>query len=176
MSRDDLNFDQMMQQMGVRPLHKRADIKPLEFSADGDADAAADAEFEAAMAEMEAPSNKDAVTRKRSSEVGVREVRYSAKAKLHIQASLDLHGKHQEEALFLLERFIRQCREDGMREVAVISGKGTHSVDRVPVLKPLVLSWVLSDGRTYISSIGEAPRTYGGAGVWVVTLRPMLKR
>ena len=107
MSRDDLQFDQMMKQMGVRPLHEKAPVKPLEFTGDLAADAKADAEFEAAMAAMQSPSNKDTVTTRKSANSGVREVRYSAKAKLHIQASLDLHGKHQEEAVFLLRRFIR---------------------------------------------------------------------
>ncbi len=171
MSREDLQFDQMMKQLGVRPLHERAAVKPLEFQTNEADDSAADAEFAAAMAELETAENKDAAPRNVARTIQVREVRYSSKANLHIQSSLDLHGKHQEEAIGLLSRFIRQCREDRMREVAVITGKGHHSHGGVPVLKPLVREWALTDGRYAIATIGEAPRMYGGAGVWIVTLR-----
>ena len=217
MSRDDLKFDQMMKQMGVRPLHEQAPVKPLQFEANAEADAAADAEFAAAMAALDtgaststsasapsravAPSRtaarqpeyenvgladeefaaamaqlesvpqKDVVEPPARSHIDVQEVRYGARATLHVQASLDLHGATQADALLRLQRFVRQCSEDRMHEVAVIAGKGHHSHGGVPVLKPLVRAWVLTEGKRYVDTIGEAPRVYGGSGVWILTLR-----
>ena len=134
--------------------------------------ALADEEFAAAMAQLDSVPQKDISEPPVMSHIDVKEVRYGARATLHVQASLDLHGVTQTDALFRLQRFVRQCSEDRMHEVAIITGKGHHSHGGIAVLKPLVRAWVLTEGKRYVDTIGEAPRTYGGAGVWILTLRP----
>jgi DNA-nicking Smr family endonuclease len=58
------------------------------------------------------------------------------------EARLDLHGRSREEALRALERFLELARTDGKRCVLVIHGRGAHSRDDAPVLKPLVWHWL----------------------------------
>jgi len=58
------------------------------------------------------------------------------------EARLDLHGRSREEALRALERFLELARGDGKRCVLVIHGRGAHSRDDAPVLKPLVWHWL----------------------------------
>ncbi len=89
-----------------------------------------------------------------------------------IQAELDLHGMVRTEAKEALDRFISDARLKGHRCVCVVTGRGLHSEDQIPVLKEGVQTW-LTRGRTgrQVLAFTSARREDGGAGAVYVLLR-----
>lgn len=88
------------------------------------------------------------------------------------QAHLDLHGLTREEARPALERFIQNARIAGHRCVRVITGRGLHSQDQLPVLREGVQQW-LTRGRTarQVLALCSARPQDGGPGALYVLLR-----
>jgi DNA-nicking Smr family endonuclease len=88
------------------------------------------------------------------------------------QAHLDLHGLGRDEARAALERFIDQSKLAGRRCVLVVTGRGLHSRDQLPVLKAGVQGW-LSRGRLarHVLAFCSARPQDGGAGALYVLLR-----
>jgi DNA-nicking Smr family endonuclease len=88
------------------------------------------------------------------------------------QARLDLHGLTREEAQGALERFVDRSRLAGHRCVLVVTGRGLHSPDQVPVLRAGVQGW-LSGGRSarHVLAFSTARPQDGGAGALYVLLR-----
>jgi DNA-nicking Smr family endonuclease len=52
--------------------------------------------------------------------------------------TLDLHGQHRGEAETLVRSHLRKCKEDGLKNTLIITGRGSHSVDGVAKLRPEV--------------------------------------
>jgi len=52
--------------------------------------------------------------------------------------TIDLHGLHVTEAIQRVEQRVKQAREEGRKNLTVIVGRGNHSVDGIPKLKPAV--------------------------------------
>jgi DNA-nicking Smr family endonuclease len=88
------------------------------------------------------------------------------------QASLDLHGLNRDQARAALERFIEQGRLAGHRCVLVVTGRGLHSRDQLPVLKAGAQGW-LTRGRLarHVLAFCTARPQDGGAGALYVLLR-----
>jgi DNA-nicking Smr family endonuclease len=88
------------------------------------------------------------------------------------QAQVDLHGLTRDEAKPALERFIQQSRIAGHRCVLVVTGRGLHSKDQLPVLKEGVQQW-LTRGKPSKQVLGlcSARPKDGGAGAIYVLLR-----
>jgi DNA-nicking Smr family endonuclease len=86
-----------------------------------------------------------------------------------VQAELDLHGMITHEAHDSLADFLFIARQQGLRCVRVIHGKGLTSPNREPVLKGKVRRWLAhwDDVLAYV----EAPRHAGGGGALLVLLR-----
>lgn len=83
------------------------------------------------------------------------------------QATLDLHGKTQEEAEAAVKDFLNDCRGHKIRKISIITGKGLHSEGGVGVLRDTVSRILDSDGG--ITERSSAPLQYGGAGaLWVI--------
>jgi DNA-nicking Smr family endonuclease len=89
-----------------------------------------------------------------------------------VQAHLDLHGLTKVEAKAALEKFIHESRLKGLRCVLVVTGRGLHSKDQIPVLKEGVQTW-LSHGRIarQVLAFTTAKPQDGGAGAVYVLLR-----
>jgi DNA-nicking Smr family endonuclease len=89
------------------------------------------------------------------------------------EARLDLHGRSRAEALAALERFVAAAREQGRRCVLVIHGRGAHSSDDAPVLKPLVWRWLAASPQAAASVLAfvSARPGEGGDGATRVLLR-----
>lgn len=88
------------------------------------------------------------------------------------QAHVDLHGMTKDEAKEALETFIQKSRIAGHRCVLVVTGRGIHSKDQVPVIKQGVQQW-LTRGRlakTVLAFCTAKPKD-GGAGAAYVLLR-----
>lgn len=89
-----------------------------------------------------------------------------------VQAHLDLHGLTRDEAKPKLEAFVQKSRIDGHRCVLVITGRGLHSKDQIPVLKEGVQQW-LARGKQHkqVLAFCTARPKDGGAGAVYVLLR-----
>ncbi len=89
-----------------------------------------------------------------------------------VQADLDLHGTRVEDARALVERFLLQSNQRGLRCVRIVHGRGNHSPGGVSVLKAELPGW-LSRGaaRRALLAYTTAPPRDGGAGAICVLLR-----
>ncbi len=86
-----------------------------------------------------------------------------------IQGQLDLHGMRREEAREALAEFLRNAVKRGLRCVRVIHGKGLGSVNKEPVLKSKVRSWLVQ--KEEVIAFCQAKAADGGSGALVVLLR-----
>lgn len=86
-----------------------------------------------------------------------------------IQAQLDLHGMRRDEAREALGEFLRNAVKRGMRCVRIVHGKGLGSVNKEPVLKSKVRSWLVQ--KEEVMAFCQARAAEGGAGALVVLLK-----
>lgn len=86
-----------------------------------------------------------------------------------IQTQLDLHGMRRDEAREALAEFLRNAVKRGMRCVRVIHGKGLGSVNKEPVLKSKVRSWLVQ--KEEVIAFCQARAADGGSGALVVLLK-----
>jgi DNA-nicking Smr family endonuclease len=86
-----------------------------------------------------------------------------------IQNQLDLHGMRRDEAREALAEFLRNSSKRGLRCVRVIHGKGLGSVNKEPVLKNKVRSWLVQ--KEEVIAFCQARAVDGGAGALVVLLK-----
>ena len=83
------------------------------------------------------------------------------------QAILDLHGYTVSEAESRVKAFLGECRDNGLRKISIITGKGLHSEDGVGVLRDAVIR-VLDESGT-VSEKFSAPQSAGGSGaLWII--------
>ena len=86
-----------------------------------------------------------------------------------IQNQLDLHGLRREEAREALAQFLRDATRRGLRCVRVIHGKGLGSINKEPVLKIKVRSWLVQ--KEEVIAYCQARAADGGSGALVVLLK-----
>jgi DNA-nicking Smr family endonuclease len=86
-----------------------------------------------------------------------------------IQSQLDLHGMRRHEAREALGEFLRNAVKRGQRCVRIIHGKGLGSINREPVLKSKVRSWLVQ--KDEVIAFCQARAVDGGAGALVVLLK-----
>ena len=86
-----------------------------------------------------------------------------------IQNQLDLHGLRREEAGEALAQFLRDATRRGLRCVRVIHGKGLGSINKEPVLKNKVRSWLVQ--KEEVIAYCQARAADGGSGALVVLLK-----
>jgi DNA-nicking Smr family endonuclease len=86
-----------------------------------------------------------------------------------IQGQLDLHGMRRDEAREALGEFLRNAVKRGQRCVRIVHGKGLGSVNREPVLKNKVRSWLVQ--KDEVIAFCQARAMDGGAGALVVLLK-----
>jgi DNA-nicking Smr family endonuclease len=110
------------------------------------------------------------------------------RGRVEIEARIDLHGHHhQTKARSQLLGFLRRARENGFRQVLVITGKGagTRAIDQrrfepwtpeeraLPgVLRRSFTQWM--DDPVFaslVSGYAESHRRHGGSGAFYVMLR-----
>lgn len=91
------------------------------------------------------------------------------KARIAIDARIDLHGLSEERAHAGLLHFLGEARLNGWRIVLVITGKGSHSGG---VLRAAVPRW-LGEARfaALVGGYRVADRSHGGEGALYVRLR-----
>lgn len=77
---------------------------------------------------------------------------------------LDLHGLYRGEAVQMLEDFLFDSRQKGFTQVEIITGRGSHSLNGVPVLKNAVLSYLNIHSFSYTESNSFL---FGGGSLYV---------
>lgn len=88
-----------------------------------------------------------------------------------ISDHLDLHGLTVPQAHQRLTRFIQQARQQGLRCLLVIHGRGKSSPLGQPILKPHVIAWLSRSGlRRHVLAFATARPYDGGAGALYVLL------
>jgi DNA-nicking Smr family endonuclease len=96
---------------------------------------------------------------------------------IEIDATLDLHGLHQDEARAALGRFVPARAARGDRTLLVITGKGLKKTDDLQILDRGVLRamlpvWLSEPGLApYIAGWDSAAPGHGGDGAFYVRLR-----
>jgi len=90
--------------------------------------------------------------------------------KMHLEATLDLHGLTIDVAIGKLRAFLTESRELGRRRVLVVHGKGTHSDHGAP-LREAVVADLLGPASGLVHAFASAPPTNGGDGATVVMIR-----
>jgi len=82
---------------------------------------------------------------------------------------IDLHGLGQDQARALLERFVLQAWEEGLRSVLVITGKGLRGDG---VLRRMTPEWLAAPHlRHAVAGVSEAHRRHGGEGALYIALK-----
>jgi DNA-nicking Smr family endonuclease len=93
---------------------------------------------------------------------------------IEVELELDLHGYRAEEARQILELCFKDCRQQHVRCLRIIHGKGYGSAEQQPVLKQLVNVWLRQ--REDVLAFCSATRRDGGAGAVYVLLRSAQKQ
>lgn len=94
------------------------------------------------------------------------------RGQLPIEARLDLHGLTQDKAHRALARFIADCESRGLRNLLIITGKGSAGDDGRGVLKAAVPRWLNErELRPRVLSFSWAQPRHGGAGALYLLLR-----
>ena len=86
-----------------------------------------------------------------------------------IQDSLDLHGLRSETARKLLQDFLHESTQHGLRCVCVIHGKGRHTEGGEGILKSRTRHWLTQCAE--VLAFCEAPQRAGGCGAVCVLLK-----
>ncbi len=82
---------------------------------------------------------------------------------------LDLHGKTREEAIMMVQNFVKTCHVNQFRTALIITGKGYRSGKRGPVLNQEVRNWLKKNGKPYLKDFQNAPPHLGGSGAfWLI--------
>jgi DNA-nicking Smr family endonuclease len=103
--------------------------------------------------------------------------RRAAKGLIPIDARLDLHGMTEPAAHTRVTRFILGSREEGLRLVLVITGKGSRGVSGIGgegrgVIRARFLDWIeTAPLRGAIARVAQAKPKDGGAGAFYVFLK-----
>jgi len=93
------------------------------------------------------------------------------KGQYSVGAELDLHGHTRPEAQVALAQFIKHSRENNIRCVRIIHGKGYGSNNQGPKIKPLVNKWLQQ--RNEILAFCSARPNDGGTGAAYVLLKSL---
>jgi len=86
-----------------------------------------------------------------------------------VQDSLDLHGNSSDAARRLLQQFLHEATQQGLRCVLLIHGKGINSRGGEAVLRKLTRHWLTQ--RPEVLAYCDAPPKDGGSGAVLVLLK-----
>jgi len=90
--------------------------------------------------------------------------------KVHVDATLDLHGHTIEPAISALRAFLIESHRLARRCVLIVHGRGTHSDVGAP-LREAVLSDLLGEASGLVHAFSSAAAAAGGDGATYVMLR-----
>ncbi|MFK5926542.1 MAG: Smr/MutS family protein [Desulfuromusa sp.] len=100
-----------------------------------------------------------------------RRMKQLKQGKLSPDASLDLHGCQCAEVVGKLRVLLQNARHQGWQTLLVITGRGLHSEDGVPILRDEAEKFLSGAGKNFVAEWGRAPKQYGGEGAIILFLR-----
>ncbi|MBN2693389.1 Smr/MutS family protein [bacterium] len=86
-----------------------------------------------------------------------------------VDHQIDLHGLLMDEAINKVKEMLIYTLSDKYKTVLIITGKGKHS-KHGPILKHAIKTYLLSRGDV-IQKVEYAPKSMGGEGAFLVTMR-----
>ncbi len=89
--------------------------------------------------------------------------------KLAIEARIDLHNLHQEQAALAVNEFIQSALTKNQKILLIIHGKGYRSENQLPVIKKWVLGYLYH--HPSVLAYAPAPNQLGGSGATLIMLR-----
>lgn len=87
------------------------------------------------------------------------------------QAELDFHNRGiltQDHIKEIVDAFLENCRARKLSKVLLITGKGIHSRNGMPVVKPFVKKYLRS--KPFVARVDEGRFDRGGSGTLEVVL------
>jgi len=87
------------------------------------------------------------------------------------EAEFDFHGRgilRDGDVRRLADEFLEECRDRGLSKVLFITGKGLHSREGMPKIKPFLRKYLLS--LPFVVRVYEGRRDRGGSGTLEVIL------
>lgn len=90
--------------------------------------------------------------------------------KMHLEATLDLHGDTVDVGIAKLREFLLESRRLGRRRVRVIHGRGLHSEVGAP-LREAVVADLLGPASGLVHAFATACASDGGEGATIVIVR-----
>lgn len=90
--------------------------------------------------------------------------------KVHLEATLDLHGATVGDGVAKLREFLLESRRLGRRRVRVIHGKGLHSDAGAP-LREAVVGDLLGSASGLVHAFASACPSDGGEGATIIVVR-----
>ncbi len=100
-----------------------------------------------------------------------RRLKQLKQGRLTPDASLDLHGLQRHQVREKVQHFLQNAAYQQWQTVIIVTGRGLHSPDGVPVLRDEAEKFLAAEGQPLIAEWGRAPRQYGGEGALVVFLK-----
>lgn len=89
--------------------------------------------------------------------------------KMDPQSTLDLHGETQKEGEILINEFLLDAFNNGIRKLSIVTGKGLHSEGGNSVLKEMTET-ILSSNEVVLQ-FSSAPINKGGSGAFWIILK-----
>lgn len=90
--------------------------------------------------------------------------------KVHLEATLDLHGVSVDDGVAKLRAFLLEARTLGRRRVRVIHGKGLHSETGAP-LREAIVADLLGAASGLVRAFATACASDGGDGATIIVVR-----
>jgi DNA-nicking Smr family endonuclease len=118
------------------------------------------------LSDFAAENAPDEFLRNGLSRISLRKLRHG---NWPVQDSLDLHGNNSDAARKLLQEFLYEAAQHGLRCVLVIHGKGMNSRDGEAVLRKLTRHWLAQ--RPDVLAYCDALPKDGGSGAALVLLK-----
>lgn len=170
--RDDLDFLQAMNELGVKGNQKHgvaapkpAPPKPAEPEEDGEA------LMLEALGHMDVCFVDSFPEPDPGQRAHPRRMKLVEKGQLTIEGECDLHGVFAEDVEQKVTWFLEDAKHNGWSTVRIITGAG-HSSPDGPVLRPRVEKFLSSElGHQWIVEWGRAPKRLGGDGALIVFLK-----
>ncbi len=100
-----------------------------------------------------------------------RRLKQLKQGRLTPDASLDLHGLQRHQVREKVQHFLQNAAYHHWQTVIIVTGRGLHSTDGIPVLRDEAEKFLAAEGQSMIAEWGRAPRQYGGEGALVIFLK-----
>jgi len=183
------NFDDLMNNLGVKPIKKDENIKNPSFVKESEKKKNTTEEkkkvekkekkkkrkkdfsssFEEALKLYNPEIEEDELHNKPKNNQKIFHEKFSTIEEEDIMHTIDLHGKTLDDAIVLVKERLVWCYREKFDYILIITGKGNHS-DNGPVLKIGIKSLLISMSNL-IERIEYAPKILGGEGAYIIKIR-----